>query len=236
MAEAAPLVILPAPLGETAPLEVLPLSIRHWIEKIDYYIVENEKVARRTIKKIAPKKKQEELQFYILDKYSQEIEIQPYLEPCLSGIPMGVLSDAGCPGIADPGALIVARAHRLNIPVKPLVGPSSILLGLMASGLNGQQFTFNGYLPIDASQKKKRLQQLEQRAKQFNEAQLFIETPYRNQKLFTFLCKVLSPHTQVTIACHITTPEEWIKTKTIKEWKSTAAPNLHKRPTLFILQ
>lgn len=236
MAEAAPLVILPAPLGETPPLEVLPLSIRHWIEKIDHYIVENEKIARRTIKKIAPQKKQEELQFYILDKYSQEIEIQPYLEPCLSGTPMGVLSDAGCPGIADPGALIVARAHRLNIPVKPLVGPSSILLGLMASGLNGQQFTFNGYLPIDASQKKKRLQQLEQRAKQFNEAQLFIETPYRNQKLFTFLCKVLSPHTQVTIACHITTPEEWIKTKTIKEWKSTAAPNLHKRPTLFILQ
>ena len=236
MAEAAPLVILPAPLGETPPLEVLPLSIRQWIEKIDHYIVENEKIARRTIKKIAPQKKQDELQFYILDKYSQEIEIQPYLEPCLSGTPMGVLSDAGCPGIADPGALIVARAHRLNIPVKPLVGPSSILLGLMASGLNGQQFTFNGYLPIDASQKKKRLQQLEQRAKQFNEAQLFIETPYRNQKLFTFLCKVLSPHTQVTIACHITTPEEWIKTKTIKEWKSTAAPNLHKRPTLFILQ
>ena len=236
MAETAPLVILPAPLGETAPLEVLPLSIRHWVEKINYYIVENEKIARRTIKKIAPQKKQETLQFFILDKYSQEIEIQSYLEPCLSGIPMGVLSDAGCPGIADPGALIVARAHRLNIPVKPLVGPSSILLGLMASGLNGQQFTFNGYLPIDASQKKKRLQQLELRAKQFNEAQLFIETPYRNQKLFTFLCKVLSPHTQLTIACHLTTPEEWIKTKTIKEWKCAATPDLHKRPTLFILQ
>ena len=149
---------------------------------------------------------------------------------------MGVLSDAGCPGVADPGALIVEKAHQNNIDVKPLVGPSSLLLALMASGLNGQNFAFNGYLPIDKMAKKKTMLQLEQRARRDHQAQLFIETPYRNQVLFEQLCKVLNNETRLTVACNLTLPEEYIKTQSIVDWKKAKAPNLHKKPTLFILQ
>jgi len=231
-----PLILIPTPLGDDAPMEVLPLIIRQWVEKIDHYIVENEKTARRFIKKIAPNKKQADLSIYILDKYSAELEIKDYLDPCLQGYPMGVLSDAGCPGVADPGALIVEKAHQNNIVVKPLVGPSSLLLALMASGLNGQNFAFNGYLPIDKMAKKKTMLQLEQRARRDQQAQLFIETPYRNQVLFEQLCKVLNNETRLTVACNLTLPEEYIKTQSIVDWKKSKAPDLHKKPTLFILQ
>ncbi|MDA0773426.1 MAG: SAM-dependent methyltransferase [Bacteroidetes bacterium] len=231
-----PLILIPSPLGDTAPMEVLPLIIRQWIERIDHYIVENEKTARRFIKKIAPNKKQSELVLSILDKYSSEIEIKDYLNPCLEGKPIGLLSDAGCPGIADPGALIVAKAHHLNIVVKPLVGPSSIFLALMASGLNGQNFAFNGYLPIDKAEKRKAILKLEQRAMQQQQAQLFIETPYRNTALFEQLCDTLNGKTKLTIATNLTLPEEYIKTNTVSEWKKTKGLDLHKKPTLFIFQ
>ena len=231
-----PLILIPSPLGDTAPMEVLPLIIRQWIERIDHYIVENEKTARRFIKKIVPNKNQSELVLSILDKYSSEIEIKDYLNPCLEGKPIGLLSDAGCPGIADPGALIVAKAHHLNILVKPLVGPSSLFLALMASGLNGQNFAFNGYLPIDKAEKRKAILQLEQRAMQQQQAQLFIETPYRNTALFEQLCDTLNGKTKLTIATNLTLPEEYIKTNTVSEWKKTKGLDLHKKPTLFIFQ
>ena len=217
-------------------MEVLPLIIRQWIERIDHYIVENEKTARRFIKKIVPNKNQSELVLSILDKYSSEIEIKDYLNPCLEGKPIGLLSDVGCPGIADPGALIVAKAHHLNILVKPLVGPSSLFLALMASGLNGQNFAFNGYLPIDKAEKRKAILQLEQRAMQQQQAQLFIETPYRNTALFEQLCDTLNGKTKLTIATNLTLPEEYIKTNTVSEWKKTKGLDLHKKPTLFIFQ
>ena len=151
------LYLIPTTIGENPPLEVLPLSVKKVIEEQNHFIIENEKVARRFIKKITPQKNQDELQLYPLNKFTTQEEIETYLDPCITGISMGLMSDAGSPGIADPGAIIVAKAHRIGIPVKPLVGPSSILLAMMGSGLNGQNFAFNGYLPID---KKQRLQSL----------------------------------------------------------------------------
>lgn len=148
------LYLIPNRLGDLPPLEVLPLSIRKVINEIDHYIVENEKVARHFIKKVVPSKSQPSLEFKLLNKFTSELEIPNFLDPCEQGVNMGLLSDAGCPGVADPGAQVVALAHQKNIKVVPLVGPSSILLALMSSGLNGQNFTFHGYLPIDNQERK----------------------------------------------------------------------------------
>ena len=151
------LFLIPTPLGENAPLEVLPLSIKKVVEDLTHFIVENEKMARRFIKKISPNKNQDELVLFPLNKFTSQEEINSYLDPCLEGISMGLLSDAGCPGIADPGAVIVSIAHRNDILVKPQIGPSSIVLALMSSGMNGQSFAFNGYLPIDKKQRSQSL-------------------------------------------------------------------------------
>ena len=226
--------LIPSPLGENAPMEVLPLTVRKVIDELTHFIVENEKDARRFIKRISPKKDQSTLQLYPLNKFTSPEEMLTYLDPAMEGISMGVISDAGCPGIADPGAEIVKMAHRKGIAVHPMVGPSSILLALMSSGLNGQNFAFNGYLPIDKTKRQKEIKKLEKKSFQYDQSQLFIETPYRNDQLLQDLIKVLDRDTQVCVACDITLPTEYIKTFTVQQWKKIKI-SLHKRPAIFII-
>jgi len=229
------LYLIPTTLGDNEPLEVLPISIKRAIENINYYIVENEKTARAFIKKISSGKSQSGLNIESLNKFTEPEIIPTFLQPCLEGKDVGVISEAGCPGVADPGADVVRIAHEKNIKVVPLVGPSSILLALMASGLNGQNFAFNGYLPIEASERKSAIKRLEKLSKESKQSQLFIETPYRNDKLFSELIKTLNALTRVCVACDITLPTEFIATKTAKEWAQEKL-DLHKRPTIFIIQ
>jgi len=229
------LYLIPTTLGdETEPLEVMPLSVKKVIEEINYYIVENEKSARRFIKKISPKKQQPNLTIKLLDKYAIEEETQKYLDVCEQGFNVGLLSEAGVPAIADPGASIVKLAHAKNIQVVPLVGPSSILMAMMASGMNGQNFAFNGYLPIDKGERKRAIKDLERISKDKNQSQIFIETPYRNEKMLADLKSTLAPQTNLCIAADITLTSEYIKTFTIKDWKHQQ-PILHKRPAIFII-
>ncbi len=227
--------LIPSTLGDMAPLEVLPISIKQAIEKIDHYVVENEKTARHFIKKISPRKSQPSLKLSALNKFTEPEQIPTFLDPCLQGFDLGILSEAGCPGIADPGAVVVKIAHEKNIQVVPLVGPSSILLALMASGMNGQNFAFNGYLPIDGGERKKHIKNLERKSKEEKQSQVFIETPYRNNKMLEELTKSLSPQTLVCVAADITLPTEYIKTKTAQQWKNENV-DLHKRPAIFIIQ
>ena len=228
------LYLIPTTLGDNEPLEVLPISVKKIIERTDHYIVENEKSARRFIKKVSPRKSQPNLTLYDLDKFTDELEIQHYLDVCSDGINVGLLSEAGVPAVADPGSAIVQLAHQKNIGVVPLVGPSSIIMAMMASGLNGQNFAFNGYLPIEKSDRKRSIKQLEKLSFDKNQSQLFIETPYRNEKLIEDLLNTLSEQTRLCIAADITLPTEFIRTLTVKEWKSQRT-NLHKRPAIFIL-
>ncbi|NVK09046.1 MAG: SAM-dependent methyltransferase [Tenacibaculum sp.] len=228
------LYLIPTTLGDTEPLEVMPLSVKKVVEQLDHFIVENEKSARRFIKRITPTKSQPSLELMLLDKYSDDLETKNYLDACERGISVGLLSEAGVPAVADPGASIVKLAHQKGIQVVPLVGPSSILLAIMASGMNGQSFAFNGYLPIDKSDRKKAIKDLEKLSKEKNQSQLFIETPYRNEKMLDDLRATLSPDTRVCVACDITLPTEYIKTLTVKEWKHVKT-DLHKRPAIFII-
>ncbi|TPN82089.1 SAM-dependent methyltransferase [Aquimarina algicola] len=228
------LYLIPTRLGDDVPLEVLPISIKKVLEQVNHYIVENEKQARRFIKKVSPSKSQKSLVIRTVNKYTEPTEMPGYLTPCLNGESIGLLSDAGCPGIADPGAEVVKLAHEKDIPVIPLVGPSSILLAMMSSGMNGQSFTFNGYLPIDKNERKSSIKQLERISFEKNQSQIFIETPYRNDKMFADLKAILNDNTRLCIACDITLTTEFISTKTIKEWKSKEL-DLHKRPTIYII-
>ena len=228
------LYLIPTRLGENPPLEVLPLSIKKVVEELTHFIVENEKTARRFIKIISPKKSQGELTIYKLNKFTKAEEIPAFLSPCDEGISIGLLSEAGCPAIADPGASVVKLAHEKNIRVLPLVGPSSILLALMASGMNGQQFTFHGYLPIDKNERKRKIKQIERNAITNSASQIFIETPYRNNNLFEDLIKILHNQTKLCVAVDITLPTEYIQTKTAAQWQRVSI-DLHKRPCIFII-
>ncbi|WP_299163171.1 SAM-dependent methyltransferase [uncultured Eudoraea sp.] len=229
------LYMIPTTLGENEPLEVLPISIKRIIEEIDYYIVENEKTARRFIKKISPRKSQPNLNIALLNKFTDAATIPSFLDPCLEGNNVGVLSEAGCPGIADPGSEVVRIAHQKGIAVVPLVGPSSIILALMASGLNGQNFAFNGYLPIETAERKKAIKRFEKISRENNQSQLFIETPYRNNNLLEEFVKTLSKNTRLCVATDITLPTEFIVTKLAGNWIPESV-ELHKRPTIFIIQ
>lgn len=222
--------------GETTvvPEDVLPQTIKRTIDFIDYYIVENEKTARKFIKSILPEKKQPDLKISVLNKHTDFAEHNEFIQPLLRGENIGLMSESGCPGVADPGAVIVKLAHEKGIQVVPLVGPSSILLALMASGMNGQSFAFNGYLPIDKNDKKQALKNFERLSQDKNQSQLFIETPYRNNKLMEDLLQILQPSTLLCIACDITLPTEFIKTKTVNQWKKEKA-DLHNRPCIFII-
>jgi 16S rRNA (cytidine1402-2'-O)-methyltransferase len=229
------LYLIPCTLGETPPLEVLPSSVQKAVERIDHYIVEHEKDARRFIKSIVPVKDQQSLKIQEINKYTGSDEIPQMLDACLKGLDMGVISDAGCPGIADPGAVIVAEAHRKGIKVIPLVGPSSILLAMMASGFNGQNFAFNGYLPIDKGERKNSIKRLEKLSAEYDQSQSFIETPYRNNQMMESLLNTLQPQTMLCIGCDLSLASEYIKTYSVGEWKKIKV-DLHKRPTLFIIQ
>lgn len=229
------LYLIPTTLGDNDPLEVIPASVQHQVERIDTFIVENEKTARRAIKRLVPSKSQPSLKLFLLNKHTDPAEIPTFLAPCKEGIDVGLLSEAGCPGVADPGAEIVKIAHREGIQVVPMVGPSSILLAMMGSGMNGQNFAFNGYLPIDKSARKNEIKYLERLSMEKQQAQLFIETPYRNNKMLEDLIQYLHPATRVCIACDITLSTEYIVTKPVSEWVKTKVA-LHKRPTIFILQ
>ncbi|WP_297691037.1 SAM-dependent methyltransferase [uncultured Eudoraea sp.] len=229
------LYMIPTTLGENEPLEVLPISIKRIIEEIDHYIVENEKTARRFIKKISPRKSQPNLNIALLNKFTDPEIIPSFLDPCFEGKDVGVLSEAGCPGIADPGSEIARIAHQKGIAVVPLVGPSSIILALMASGLNGQNFAFNGYLPIENSERKRAIKRFEKISRENNQSQLFIETPYRNNSLFEEFVKTLSKETWLCIATDLTLPTEFIATKLAGNWIAESI-ELHKRPTIFIIQ
>jgi 16S rRNA (cytidine1402-2'-O)-methyltransferase len=234
MDEFGKLYLIPTTLGDNEPLEVLPLSVKKVVEQLQYFIVENEKTARRFIKRISPKKQQSSLHILVLDKYTDVFDSKHYLDICFKGIDVGLLSEAGVPAVADPGATMVKLAHQLQLRVIPLVGPSSILLAMMASGMNGQNFAFNGYLPIDKVERKIAVKKLEKRSKELNQSQLFIETPYRNSKMFTSLLQTLTPSTQLCVAVDISLSTEFIKTMSVQEWKNKQ-PDLHKRPCIFII-
>ena len=229
------LYLIPTPIGDNSPFEVLPISVKKIVEELKYFIVENEKIARRFIKKIIPGKNQEELVLFPLNKFTTQEELNSYIRPCLDGISMGLLSDAGCPGIADPGAVIVSKAHKWGITVKPHIGPSSIILAMMSSGMNGQNFAFNGYLPVDKKQRTQSLIKYQRHSYKEEQAQLFIETPYRSGTLFAEMIKVLDPNTRLCVACDLSLLSEYIKTQSVLEWKKSR-PNLNKRPCIFILQ
>lgn len=228
------LYLIPCTLGDTPPLEVLPLLVKKAVEEIDYYIVEHEKAARRFIKNIVPRKSQPDLQFRLINKFTESSDIPDMLAPCHEGLDVGVISDAGCPGIADPGAAVVAEAHRQGIRVVPLVGPSSILLAMMGTGFNGQNFAFNGYLPIDKRERRKEIKRLERLSQEFDQSQVFIETPYRNNQLLESILSTVQAQTMVSVACDITLPDEFILTLTAEEWK-TKKMDLNKRPTIFTI-
>lgn len=228
------LYLIPTTMGEMNPEDVLPILLYRTVEILNTYIVENEKTARKFIKSVQPNKVQADLQLSLLNKRTEDSELQAMLKPCLNGENIGLMSEAGCPGVADPGAAIVKIAHENGIQVVPLVGPSSILLALMASGMNGQSFAFNGYLPIDKSEKKNAIKNFETLSHSKNQSQLFIETPYRNNKLVEDLLLFLQPNTLLCIACDITLPTEYIKTYTVVEWKKVKV-DLHNRPTIFII-
>lgn len=225
--------LIPNTLGEENFNSVLPPDVIKIVESLDYFIVENEKTARAFIKRLLPEKQQSEIQMEILDKHTDPLDLPLFLRPVEKGVNVGIISEAGVPCVADPGAEIVSIAHRKGLKVKPLVGPSSILLALMGSGFNGQQFTFRGYLPFDAGIRKRVFQAMNKDLKD-GITQIFMETPYRNNKLVEELLKVLHPETKLCIACDITLENEYIQTKTIADWARNL-PDLHKRPTIFLL-
>lgn len=228
------LYLLPVTLGDTAVEKVLPSYNKEIILGIKHFIVEDIRSARRFLKKVDAGINIDELTFYPLNKHTSPEDISGYLSPLAEGYPMGVISEAGCPAVADPGADVVAIAQRRNMKVVPLVGPSSIILSVMGSGFNGQSFAFHGYLPIDPSERMKRIKELEQRIYTENQTQLFIETPYRNNKMMEDILKACRPQTKLCIAANITCEGEYIRTKTVKEWKGKL-PDLAKIPCIFLI-
>ena len=230
----AALYLLPVTLGDTPVDKVLPAYNREVIRGIKHFIVEDVRSARRFLKKVDAEINIDELTFYPLNKHTSAEEVSGYLKPLEEGAPMGVISEAGCPAVADPGADVVAIAQRKNLRVVPLVGPSSILLSVMGSGFNGQSFAFHGYLPIEPGERTKRLKELESRIYIESQTQLFIETPYRNNKMAEEILRTCRPQTKLCIAANLTCDGEYIRTKSVKEWKGKL-PDLNKSPCIFLL-
>ncbi len=227
--------LIPSLLGESEHSRVLPLYNLDIIRSLNTFVVENEKSARKFIKQVCPDKVQSDLDIYILNKTTEPEEMFDLIKLLDKGISFGIISEAGLPAIADPGAQLVKIAQEKRIQVVPLVGPSSILLALMASGMNGQKFAFHGYLPIDKTERKKRLSYLENESAKTGVAQIFMETPYRNNQMVDDLTKILHSDTRICVACHITLDDEDIRTLTIQEWK-TEKYDFHKRPAIFVMQ
>lgn len=228
------LYLIPVTLGETEYSKVLPDYNLKVISQIKHFIVENIRSARRFLCKIEGVNL-DDAEFFELNEHTDMKSISNYLDPLKNGFPMGIISEAGCPGIADPGALVVEMAHNKNIPVIPLTGPSSIFLSLMASGFNGQSFCFNGYLPAKNNERFSKLKKIEQKIYKENQTQIFIEAPYRNLSMLETILSALQNQTKLCIASGITTDKEFIKTKTVSEWKKSKIPDINKIPTIFLL-
>lgn len=228
------LYLIPVTLGDTDINRVLPSHNLEVIKTIKHFIVENIRSARRFLKKCDPSINIDELTFYELNKHTKVEMISTYLEPIKKGENIGIISESGCPAIADPGADVVSIAQKRGYKIVPLVGPSSILMSLMASGFNGQSFAFQGYLPINNSEKIRKIKQLESRSYSENQTQIFIETPYRNQKLAEDLIANCKPQTKMCIAMNISLDNEYIVTKTMKEWKGKL-PEMHKQLCVFLI-
>ena len=233
------LYLIPVTLGDDNIAALLPASLPPDVIKItqtlEHFVVESEKSARQFLSAIKTAKPVRELTLNLLNEHTLDKDVAALLAPLLAGKDVGLMSDAGCPGVADPGARLVALAHQKNIKVVPFVGPSSILLSLMASGLNGQQFAFLGYLPEDKAQRALKIKEIEKRAQAHNETQIFIETPYRNQHMLEALLSTCHANTRLCIASQVSLPDEMIVTKTISGWKQSTLPDLHKKPTVFLL-
>jgi 16S rRNA (cytidine1402-2'-O)-methyltransferase len=229
------LYLIPCTLGDTPARQVLPQHVIDIARTLQHYVVEQPKTARQFLSALKHEQPIQSLHFATLNEHTAASELPELLSPLLAGQDVGIISEAGCPGIADPGAELVNLAHRKGIRVAPLVGPSSILLALMASGLNGQCFAFHGYLPIAEADRNKTIATLEAESAHRRQTQLFIETPYRNDKLFAALLAQCHPHTQLCVATDISLVTEQIHTRTIARWKTQPAPQLNKRPSLFLL-
>lgn len=229
------LYLIPVTLGDTPIEQVLPAYNKEIICSIRHFIVEEVRTARRFLKQVDRNINIDELTFYPMGKHADAASFSKYLDALRNGEDMGVISEAGCPAVADPGADVVAIAQREGLKVVPLVGPSSILLAVMGSGFNGQSFAFHGYLPIAPTDRAKRLKQLENRSAAEHQTQLFIETPYRNHKIIADILSACNPRTRLCIASGLTTEKEYICSKTVKEWKQVPPPDLNKIPTIFAI-
>lgn len=230
----AALYLLPVTLGDTPLEKVLPQYNIDIIKNLRHFIVEDLRSARRFLRQVSSDFDIDGSQFFVLNKHTSPTEISSFLLPLANGLSVGVISEAGCPAIADPGADVVAIAQRKNMKVVPLVGPSSIILSLMASGFNGQNFAFHGYLPIKPDERARKLKQIEQRVYSDEQTQIFIETPYRNGKMIEDIIKNCLPHTKLCIAANITCEDEFVRTCTVKEWRGEI-PDLSKIPCIFLL-
>ncbi len=229
------LYLIPTTLGETPVDRVLPAEIMQVVRKLHYFVVENTRTARRHLKKMVPEIVIDDLDFKELNEHTEKKELELLLEPAFRGFDIGILSEAGCPGVADPGADLISLAHTKGIKVVPLVGPSSILLSLMASGLNGQNFAFIGYLPVKPAERAAAIRDMERTSGRDKQTQIFIEAPYRNTKLLEDLLSVCNGLTKLCIAVDLTMESEFVVTKTVAEWKKRI-PELGKRPAIFLLQ
>jgi 16S rRNA (cytidine1402-2'-O)-methyltransferase len=228
------LFVIPSTLGDLAPVETLPAATLAALHTLDYLVVESPKPARRFLARAGVRLSQRDIHFSVLNEHTKARDIPELLNPARAGHDLGVLSDAGCPGIADPGAPLVRLAHAENIPVMPLTGPSAIMLALMGSGLNGQRFAFHGYLPVESAARARALRTLEQHATTLDQTQILIETPYRNDKLVAAMLATCQPQTMLCIAADLTLPEQFIHTRRIAEWRRTV-PAFDRRPSVFLL-
>ncbi|MGY2133808.1 SAM-dependent methyltransferase [Hymenobacter sp. HD11105] len=228
------LYLIPTILADDTAAQVLPAQVATHVAALSYFLVENARTARRFVKSVAPAHVIEELRFTVIDKDSTEAEIRTALQPVAAGQDAGIISEAGCPGVADPGAELARVAHQLGIRVVPLVGPSSLLLALMGSGMNGQSFAFHGYLPIEKAKRVAAIKQLERTALTQHQTQLFIETPYRNMPLLDDLLAHLQPSTRLCIAASLTASNEFVRTHTVAGWKGKL-PEIHKQPAVFLI-
>lgn len=229
------LYFIPVTLGADNISEVLPPDVVIIAQSLDEFIVENEKSARHFLGLVKHKLPIRDITLKTLNKHTDDKDLSALLSSLIAGKNIGLMSEAGCPGVADPGAKVAALAHKKGIRVAPLVGPSSILLALMASGLNGQRFTFLGYIAAEKAARIKELKSLEQQSKIHKETQIFIETPFRNQHLLEDILTTCDGETELCIACNISLPDEYIVTKRIRAWRQTKLPNLHKKPTVFLI-
>lgn len=230
------LYLIPNTLGSSETNHILPEAVAAKAVALRHFIVEDIRNARRYLKLLDRNMDIDGSEFYTLNKHSTEAEWTGYLKPLKEGHDMGVISEAGCPGVADPGAELVMLAHNYGYEVVPLVGPSSILLSIMASGMNGQSFAFNGYIPIKKDERVKALKKLETRSRAEHQSQIFIETPFRNMQLLEDILTTCSPTTSLCIACDVTLTDQYIKTKTVGSWRSAPLPDLNKKQVVFIIQ